>query len=162
MPISAKPRKRHNVRKTAHSPIHQRPHPVQAWRAFEPIYALLDQLRAGEVDAVRGRPVMRDWGSNELLEVGPALEGWIGCWQRIIDGERLPIDLTALRQVQRFLANDLMLNPDLVDRARTITDACYQAYLRIPRGRMIEYSKTEQIQIELESLGIVETQECTA
>lgn len=54
----------------------------------------LEQLRAGEVDAVRGRPVMRDWGSNELLEVGPALEGWIGCWQRIIDGERLPIDLT--------------------------------------------------------------------
>lgn len=34
--------------------------------------------------------------------------------------------------------------------------------LRIPRGRMIEYSKTEQIQIEMESLGIVETQECTA
>lgn len=158
MPISQRPRKRHNVRKTAHSPIHQRPHPVQAWRAFEPISALLDQLRAGEVDAVRGRPVMRDWGSNELLEVGPALEGWIGCWQRIIDGERLPIDLTALRQVQRFLANDLMLNPDLVARARTITDACYQAYANTPRERIISYSKTEQIAIALDESGML-TQE---
>ena len=30
------------------------------------------------------------------------------------------------------------------------------------RKPLLDYSKTEQIQIELESLGIVETQECTA
>ena len=162
MPISAKPRKRHNMRKTAHSPIHQRPHPVQAWRAFEPIYALLDQLRAGEVDAVRGRPVMCDWGSNELLEVCPALDGWICCWKRIIAGEKLAIDLKPMVVLYRNLKYGVMLQDRHLLQAKDCTDACYQAYLRIPRGRMIEYSKTEQIQIELESLGIVETQECTA
>ncbi|MBK8113578.1 MAG: hypothetical protein IPK44_03050 [Candidatus Accumulibacter sp.] len=54
----------------------------------------------------------------------------------------------------------VMLQERHLAQAKACTDACYQAYLRIPRGRMIEYSKTEQIQIELESLGIVETQEC--
>ena len=62
----------------------------------------------------------------------------------------------------RNLKFGLMLQERHLTQARDCTDACYQAYLRIPRGRMIEYSKTEQIQIELESLGIVETQECTA
>lgn len=156
MPVSSKPRKRHNVRKTARSPLHHRPHPVQSWRAFAPIYALLDQLATGQVDAVRGRPVMRDWGSSELLEVGPALEGWIDCWQRIIDGERLPIDLTPLRQVQRFLTNDLMLTPELVEIARRITDSCYQAYSSIPRERTISYSKTEQIAIALDESGMLQ------
>lgn len=51
-----------------------------------------------------------------------------------------------------------MLNPDLVDRARTITDACYQAYANTPRERIISYSKTEQIAIALDESGML-TQE---
>ncbi len=50
--------------------MHLPPHPVHAWRTFEPIYGLLDQLQTGIIDSVQGKPVMRAWESNELVEVG--------------------------------------------------------------------------------------------
>ena len=162
MPISQRPRHRHNRRKTSSAPMHMPPHPVQAWRTFEPLYGLLQQLQTGSIDAVQGKPVMRAWESNELVEVVPALDGWICCWKRIVSGESLAIDLKPMLALYRNLKYGVMLQDRHLLQAKDCTDACYQAYLRIPRGRMIEYSKTEQIQIELESLGIVETQECTA
>lgn len=142
--------------------MHLPPHPVHAWRTFEPIFAFLQQMATGSIDAIQGRPVMRAWESNELLEVCPALDGWICCWKRIIAGEKLAIDLTPMVILYRNLKYGVMLQEPHIARAMACTNACYQAYLRIPRGRMVDYSKTEQIQIELESLGIVETQECTA
>ena len=162
MPISKRPRHRHNRIKTSQAPMHLPPHPVHAWRTFEPIYVLLDQLQTGSIDAVQGRPVMRAWESNEFVEVVPALDGWICCWKRIVAGEKLAIDLKPMVALFRNLKFGLMLQERHLIQAKDCTDACYQAYLRIPRGRMIEYSRTEQIQIELESLGIVKPQECTA
>lgn len=153
MPVSAKPRKRHNIRKTARSPLHKPPHIWQVWRTFEPIYTLLSTLRAGEIDAVQGVPIMADWG-GELMEVTPALDGWICCWQRIVDGERLTIDLAPLRQMQRYLADGELLTAQMIDSAVTVTNFCYQAYARMPRERAISYSKTEQIAIALDELGI--------
>jgi hypothetical protein len=44
--------------------MHLPPHPVHAWRTFEPIYGLLDQLQTGSIDAVQGKPVMADWDSE--------------------------------------------------------------------------------------------------
>lgn len=161
MPRSQRPRKRHNRMKTLIAPTDKRPHPFHAWRTFEPVYKLFDTLKSGEIDAVQGKPVMADWDS-ELMEVAPALDGWICCWKRIIAGESLAIDLKPMLALYRNLKYGVMLQDRHLLQAKDCTDACYQAYLRIPRGRMIEYSKTEQIQIELESLGIVETQECTA
>ncbi len=153
MPRSQKPRKRHNIRKTARQPLHKPPHIWQVWRTFEPIYRLLDLLRGGEIDAVAGQPVMVDWG-GDLIEVAPALEGWASCWQRIIGGEGLSIDLAPLRQMQRYLANGELLTVDLIDQVTAITDQCYQAYARMPRERAISYSKTEQIAIEMDDLCI--------
>ena len=162
MPTSQRPRHRHNRKKTAQAPMHLPPHPAQAWRTFEPLYGLLQQLQTGSIDAVQGKPVMRAWESNELVEVVPALDGWICCWKRIVAGENLAIDLKPMVALYRNLKYGVMLQDRHLLQAKDCTDACYQAYLRIPRGRMIEYSWTEQIKIELESLGIVETQECTA
>lgn len=153
MPVSAKPRKRHNAGKTARAPGHKPVHIWHVWRTFEPIYTLLADLRRGEIDTVRGAPIMADW-DGELMEVAPALDGWIGCWQRIVDGEGLAIDLTPLRRVQRYLANGVLMTPEMVDAAMTVTNACYQAYCRIPRERAISYSNTEQIAIEMDELGI--------
>lgn len=92
---------------------------------------------------------MRVWGGT-LVEVCPALEGWISCWQRIIDGERLAIDLAPLRQVHRYLENSVLLSPELVQRAKLVTDECISAYVRIPRARLQSYSRTEQIAVEIE------------
>ena len=143
MPVSQRPRHRHNRRKTATAPMHLPPHSVHAWRTFEPVYGLLDQLQTGSIDAVRGVPVMRVWESNELEEVCPALDGWICVWKRVISGESLAIDLKPMVVLYRNLKFGLMLQDRHIAQARACTDACYQAYLRIPRGRMIDYSKTK-------------------
>lgn len=156
MPVSSKPRKRHNLLKTARSPLHRRPHPFQAYRTFDPVYRLLDTLRTGEIDSQQGKALMVDWDGVQI-EVVPALDGWICCWQRIIDGVQLPIDLSSLRQLLRYLTHNVMLTYEIIDAAYVVTDQCYQAYCQLPRQVIIGYSNTEQIAIELESLGVLKT-----
>lgn len=146
MPVSQKPR--HRRAPKGNLP----PTPGQASETFLPVYVLLRDLLRGEVDSVQGKPIMRVW-DGALVEVCPALEGWISCWQRIIDGERLTIDLAPLRQVHRYLVNSVLLTPDLVQRAKVVTDQCLTAYGRIPRGRLQGYSRTEQIAVELEAIA---------
>ena len=154
MPRSQKPRKRHNPGKTARQDMQRAPHIHQAYQTFEPLYQLLDVLKRGEIDAVEERPIMQIWGGDRC-EVCPALEGWVSCWERIVAGESLPIDLSSLRRLyQAMVAGDL-LTIDLIRAAETVTDRCYAAYLTIPRDRLISYSMTEQIQIELEASGLV-------
>lgn len=153
MPRSQKPRKRHNRRKTARAPLHKPPHMWQVWRTFEPVYRLLDTLRAGEIDSAGGTLIMPDWG-GELIPVTEVLEGWVCVWERIIEGERLPIDLAPVRQVWRYLSNGVLMTVDLVDRARAATDQCYRVYAAMPRDKAISYTKTEMIAIEMDELGI--------
>jgi hypothetical protein len=156
MPRSSKPRKPHNRCKTAHQRMQNRPHMLQIFRTFAPIHELLRDLRSGEIDTIQGRMIMRDWGGG-LMEVGPAMDGWICCWERIIKGESLDIDIAPLRQLQRYLANGILLTPEMIDRADFVTDQCERAYGRMTRERAISYSRTEMIAIELDSLGITTT-----
>ena len=93
------------------------------------------------------------WG-GELCEAGPALDGWISCWQRIVDGERLEIDLQPLRTLHAKLAQGELLTIDLVDHCRQVTYACRKAYGRMPRARAKSYSLTELIAVEVEECGL--------
>jgi|GEM_PF-1551402 len=155
MPRSQKPRKRHNPGKTARQDMQRAPHIHQAYQTFAPLYQLLAVLKRGEIDAVGDRPIMQIWGGDRC-EVCPALEGWVACWERIVAGESLPIDLTPLRQLYLALVAGELLTLELIQAAETVTDRCHAAYLTIPRERLISYSMTEQIQIELEASGIVQ------
>lgn len=155
MPRSQRPRKRHNVRKTLVAPTDKRQHPFHAWRTFDPVYKLLDTLKTGEIDAVQGKPVMADWDS-ELMEVAPALDGWISCWDRICTGESIRMDLAPMRQLQRYLANGLMLTEAMIDAARQVTDACYTIYCSLPRRITIEYCQIEEMAIKVEELGLAD------
>lgn len=143
MPVSQKPR--HRRAPKGNLP----PTQGQSAETFLPVYLLLRDLLRGEIDSVQGKPIMRVWG-GDLVEVCPALEGWISCWQRIIEGERLAIDLAPLRQVHRYLEHSVLLSPELVHRAKHVTDQCITAYRRIPRARLQGYSRTEQIAVEIE------------
>lgn len=158
MPRSTKPRKPNNHAKTARQRLQNRPHMVQVMRTFAPIHDLLRELRSGEIDSVQGLLIMRDWGGG-LMEVGPALDGWACCWERIVKGEELSIDLAPLRQLQRYLVNGVLLTPEMIDRAQQVTDQCERAYARMSRERAISYSRTEMIAIELDSLGITPTEQ---
>lgn len=154
MPVSAKPRKRHNRRKTAVQDLRRPPHIHQALQTFFPIYGLLANLESGEISAVDGQPIMGIWG-GDYCEVDTPLDGWISCWERIVSGERVPIDLSPLRTLRDRLREDEMLDDELISAAKRVTDQCYQVYLSTPRARMISYSKTEEIAITLDELGLL-------
>lgn len=156
MPRSAKPNKaRRRFQRTAdaRANLQRRPHIIQVHRTFAPIYELLRELRSGEALAVQGRLVMRDW-CDDFVEVAPALDGWVCCWERIVDGEQLPIDLRPLRQLQRYIASGVLLTVEMIDAAEVVSGACERAYAQIPRERLIGYSRTELIAIELDALGL--------
>ena len=59
-------------------------------------------MRAGEVDTVKGVPIMPEW-TGGYVEVCPALEGWASCWQRINAAEGLGITATACERVAKAL-----------------------------------------------------------
>ena len=82
MPVSAKPRKRHNRRKTAVQDLSRPPHIHQALQTFFPIYGLLATLESGEIFTVDGKPIMGIWG-GDYCEIETPLDGWISCWERI-------------------------------------------------------------------------------
>lgn len=148
MPTSSKPRRRPVER------MQRPPSARQVCATFAPIFGFLAALRTGEIwctDA--GAAIMPVWG-GELCEAGPALEGWISCWQRIVDGERLEIDLQPLRTLHAKLEQGEMLTTDLVDHCRQVTYACRKAYGRMPRARAKSYSLTELIAVEVEECGL--------
>ena len=148
-----KARRRYLRTSDARARLQQRQGIIEAFRTFAPVYDLLRDLRSGEANAVQGRVVLTDW-EQELCEAATALDGWAGCWQRIIDGEGLDIDLAPLRQLHRYLDAGILITTQLIDKVSALTDACYRAYQAIPRQRMREYSQTEMIAIELDALGL--------
>ena len=65
------------------------------------------------------------------------------------------IDLSPLRTIQQALANDDPMSIDMIEDAIKVTNRCHQAYLAIPKDRLVSYSTTEQISIELEEAGLI-------
>lgn len=118
---------------------------------FRPILEVIRQLRAGEVDSVRGRPVARDW-LGDWMEIAPAMEGWADCWERIARHEALPIDHAAIRKVAKCLANGVPLMPEQVEACARAVQACYDAYLVLPKSVLVAHIRTEQIAIELSAM----------
>jgi len=147
MPANKKPRKDYRPRASIYPDLHD------VGTIFRPIHTMFDQLRAGEVDAVRGRPVFTDW-MGEICEVVPALEGWISCWQRIIDGERLAIKLDGLRKIAKRLDLGVIMTEEDVEAGWREVLACQRATTRIPRKTLGSYMRTEQIAIEVEQRGL--------
>ena len=93
------------------------------------------------------------WG-GDLYEACPALDGWLSCWRRIVEGERLEIDLSPLFVVHDRLRNGEQLTVEMVEEARQCTFACRMAYSALPRERARSYSMTELIAVEVEACGL--------
>lgn len=147
MANNKKPRKPYRPRASIYPDLHD------VGLIFRPIHTMFDQLRAGEIDAVQGRPVFTDW-QGEICGVVPALEGWISCWQRIIDGERLAIKLDGLRKIAKRLDLGVIMTEEDVEAGWREVLACQRATMRIPRKTMGSYVRVEQIAIEVEQRGL--------
>ena len=138
----------------------QPPSQIEAMLAFNPVFDILRGIQqSGEVDVIDGRPVMRGWSTDEYLETAAALEGWVSCWQRIVSGEKLTLDMSSVERIQQCLATGNMIDEQTLADAIAVTYDCYQAYRRIPRQRLREYSTEEMIQIEVDRLSLSTTKD---
>jgi hypothetical protein len=147
MPANRKPRRPYRPRASVYPDLHD------VGLIFRPIHDMFDQLRTGEVDAVRGKPIFTDWQGG-LCEIAPALDGWADCWARIAAGEGLTLPLDATRRLVKRLLFDVPMTPEDVQAAYAEIFACQRACMKITRAKMGDYMRVEQVAIELDRIGV--------
>ena len=118
---------------------------------FKPIRELVRQLRTGEVDTVQGVPIMPEW-SGGFVEVCPALEGWVYCWQRINAGEGLGITATACERVAKALHYSKPLTEQEVEAFAQEVEAMAGFYAVLPLDVIRRHILTEQLAIQLDEM----------
>jgi hypothetical protein len=151
MPTSAKPRRRGNHLRLKRTTL-ARPLPHEVDLVFRPLDLMFAQLRAGEIDAVQGRPVFRSF-EGELCEVCPALEGWIESWRLIDQRFGLDIGVKPLETLRRKLYYSIPLETAEVDAAWATVCAERVAYAqKLDVHKVKSIVRTAEIKLEMESI----------
>lgn len=123
---------------------------VQAWLA--PMRACFRQMREGEVDSIRGYAVTRLHHADDYARIDFCIAGFRGLLARLVPD----LDIGPLLSVERKLANGVPLTIPEVDAAFRLLRECEGHLVGLPRHVLIGAVQTEQIVIEMESLGIKE------
>ncbi len=124
----------------------------EAERIAAPVRGLFDMLAQGEVFELDGVSVMNMPAMGDEREawcaVGPAIRGWIDCWQRIAPD----IGTRKLQYLADRIDADKPITPRLVEQARAEFDATVARLIDIPYGQVSSAITTTQIAWELEKL----------
>ena len=124
----------------------------KAERIAAPMRELFDMLALGEVFELDGVSVMHMPETGDEHEawcaVGPAIRGWIDCWQRIAPD----IDTTKMRYLADRLDADKPITPRLVEQARAEFDRTVARIPEIEDGRISSAIVTTQIAWEVEKM----------
>lgn len=106
----------------------------KAERIAAPMRELFDMLAQGEVFELDGMSVMHMPETGDEHEawcaVGPAIRGWIDCWQRIAPD----IDTTKMRYLADRLDADKPITLRLVEQARGEFEATISRIPDLPEG----------------------------
>jgi hypothetical protein len=123
----------------------------------KPMRNMFDLLATGEAYEYEGRVVMKmpevdhPYAERaEWVEVAPAIEGWIDCWQRIAPDIRtyhMGILADRLRQ-------DKPITPRIVEQARAEFEATVARLPDIPDGQINSAITTTQIAWAVEQMGL--------
>ena len=129
-------------------------HEMTLSKAAAPMHAMFDLLQNGEVQTIKGKPVMEmpaGYGTveyGEWVEIRPALERWIDCMERLDD--KLPN--RALKQLSRYLDAGIPLTQKLVTDARAEFDSHLQRMRSMLPIEIKSAATTAQIIWELERI----------
>ena len=115
-------------------------------RTFSPLYALVEQLRTGEVDAVRGYPVLECWG--EFMRADQVLNEVRRCFDRISPHA----DWAAFDAVGRRLGNGTPITDDDVETLFNTIKMAESVYRSTSLDFLRSMIRTEQIAIELDAM----------
>ena len=123
---------------------------ARAWLA--PMRAALRAMRAGEVDAVRGYPVTRMNQRDDYVRIDFCIAGFRGLIERL----EIAVDLTALATIEKRLAAGVLFTVASIDHALARLRQVEDALISFSPAAVKTAVLTEQVSIELESLGIKE------
>ncbi len=123
----------------------------------KPMRNLMDLLASGEAYEIGGQVVMRMPEIDkvfaeraEWVEVAPAVEGWIDCWQRLAP------DLPSynLGVMAKRLREDNPLTVRLIEQARAEFDAHVARLVEIPDDQIRSAITTTQLAWEFEKINM--------
>lgn len=115
-------------------------------RTFKPLYRLVEQLRTGEVDAVRGHPVLEAWG--EFMRVDQTLAEVRRCFDRLAPHA----DWSAFDAVGKRLGAGVPITEDDVETLHNTIQQAEAVYRTAPLDYLRSMIRTEQIAIELDAM----------
>ena len=125
----------------------------EAERIAAPMRELFDMLALGEVFEVDGVSVMQmpEVGDERAAwcAVGPAIRGWIDCWQRIAPD----IGTRKLQYLAGRIDADKPITPRLVEQARDEFEQTIKRIPGLPDGAITDAILRTRIAWEFERMG---------
>ena len=121
---------------------------VTAWLA--PMRETFRVMRSGEIESIRGYPVTRSAVSDEWERVDWCCAGFRGLIERVLPAT----DCAPLLKVERRLAAGVLMSVEDIDAALAFLRAIEKPLMRLSVEDVQSAVRTEQIQIELDSLGV--------
>jgi hypothetical protein len=126
---------------------------ADAERIAAPMRELFDMLALGEVFEVDGVSVMQmpEVGDERAAwcAVGPAIRGWIDCWQRIAPD----IGTRKLQYLADRIDADKPITPRLVEQARDEFEQTIKRIPGLPDGAITDAILRTRIAWEFERMG---------
>lgn len=123
---------------------------AQSWLA--PITDALAELRSGTVDAIRGYPVTRLGAGDDYARIDWAINGFLALLDRLMPD----LDTAPLSRLSVKLAVGTPLHLADIDACVGVLHQIEARLIKIPRQTLIDTALVEQINIELERLGVKE------
>lgn len=124
----------------------------QAEVTAKPMRELFDMLAQGEVHEIEGMSVMHmpETGDEHAAwcAVGPAIRGWIDCWQRIAPD----IGTRKLQYLADRIDADKPITPRLVEQARDEFKQTIKRIPSLPEGAITDAILRTRIAWEFEKL----------
>lgn len=121
---------------------------IDAW--FHPMRKCFAQMRQGEVDSIKGYAVTRLHSADDYVRTDYCIEGWLCCLKRVLPG----LDTAPMQKLQKKIANGTPITIQEIDAAMRVLRAAEKPLLRTPWQAIKDAVMTEQIQIEIDAMGL--------
>ena len=123
---------------------------ARAW--LQPLRDAFNEMRTGEVDAVKGYAVTKlRWVDEDYARIDHCIAGFLGLTDRLFP----ELDTAALRKVGAKLTNGVMLTHQEVDACFRVIGKCEDLLLTVSRQALKDAAQTEMLKIELERLSLI-------
>ena len=124
---------------------------IQAWLA--PIRKAFREIKTGEVDSHRGYAITRiHWADEDFARVDHCINGFTAMLDRLMPD----FDTGAMKRISKKLSAGVLLTHDEVEACFVVLKQCEDRLIKYKRSELMDAALTEQVNIELERLGMKE------